>query len=156
MLRTVVFCYRTADQVATASLSVQIRREIRNRILLPGGHDLLMDHQTRMIFEHGLRFTQSIIDSLDLGRLHFHGRSLGKIYLRGRIHETLSAALALSVMLLNIANLGILPYMEGVDTVMGAVSGAAIMDAAACYDDHIAVLPDKEIIIYAFLKSGLG
>ena len=52
--------------------------------------------------------------------------------------------------------MGVLTYIEGVDTVMTAVLSAAVVDAAAGHDVHIAVFTDVEVVVNQFLNTGLG
>ncbi len=53
-------------------------------------------------------------------------------------------------------DVGIFPHVKGVHAVVPAGLVAAVVNAAARHNVHIAVLPDKEIVIYHFLHAGLG
>ena len=57
-------------------------------------------------------------------------------------------------MLFFITDIGILSYMEGMNTIMTALIATAVVDAAACHDGHIRTIRDIEIIINQIRHAG--
>ena len=96
------------------------------------------------------------VNTLDLDHLHLHGAALFHVNLCHRIQDTLAIAVAGAVMLLNIFNLGILSDIESMNTIMLGILHAAVVNAAAGYDDHIAVLADIEVIVNGLLETALA
>ena len=103
-----------------------------------------------------------------------HGNPFGKIGLRCpavRMYDVLSQRIispveqrmlmknkpvAAAVVLFGVLDLGVLAHVEGVDAVVAAVLLAAVMDAAARNDLHVAVLTDEEVVIDHLFQTGLG
>ena len=59
-------------------------------------------------------------------------------------------------MLFRVFDMGVLPDIKGVNTVMAAGFRAAVVDAAACHNVHIAVFTDIKVVVYQLLNAGLG
>ena len=59
-------------------------------------------------------------------------------------------------MLFNVAHAGILADEEAVDPVVAGLLRAAVVDAAAGDDGHIAVLADEKVVVDHILETGLG
>ena len=62
--------------------------------------------------------------------------------------------LGLAVVAFQIFDMAVLSDVEAMHTVVFAVLAAAIMDAAACNDDHVAVLADEKFVGDGLLMSG--
>ena len=72
------------------------------------------------------------------------------------VENALASALALAVVLLHIAHLGILAHVEGVDAVVLGGLTAGVVDAAASHNAHIAVLADVEVVVHQVGETSLG
>ena len=59
-------------------------------------------------------------------------------------------------MLFHILHLGIFTHKESVDAVVLRIAAAAVIYAAACYDDHVAVLAYEEVVVDSLLKAALA
>ena len=145
-----------ADDVAAAALPVEIRIEFRNRMLISGGHDLVVYHQAGALCQVSSGLAQGVVNAGNLGGFHFHVCILPQMHNSGRIHQPLAPALALAVVLFHIAHLAVFSHIEAVNAVMLAVAGAAVVDAAACNDGDIAVLSDVKVIVHIFLQTAFA
>ena len=96
------------------------------------------------------------IDALDLHHLEFGVRALFQIGLGHRVQDALSGPVALAVMLLNVFHAGILPDEEAVDAVVFGIVDAAVVNAAARHDHHVAVLADVKIVVNGLLQAALA
>ena len=141
----------TGDHVGCGIHAVQVYLEIRLRVLLSMGHNLLFDDQGRPVAKLGAGVPDGGVYAFDLGRLHLHIAALVHLNHGGRVQNPLSGSVALPVMLFHIFYLRVFPDMEGMDAVMLCGVVAAAVDAAACHDGHIGVLSDVEIIVYQIL-----
>ena len=73
-----------------------------------------------------------------------------------RSHHLLAAAVALAVVLFDIAQLGVFGQVESVDAVVLGIAAAAVVDAAAGNDGDIGALPDVEVVVDQILQAGLA
>ena len=144
------------DDVCAGVIAVEIDGEVRLRMLVTMGHDLFLDDERGTVRQVGLRVAIGGVDTLDLGRLHLHVGVLAEVNDRRRVHDILAVAVALAVVLFDVAHLGILADKEAVDAVMAGLLRAAVVDAAAGDDGHIAVLTDVKVIVDHVLEAGLG
>ena len=96
------------------------------------------------------------VDAADLGGIHLNGGALFQIYHGLGIHDFSALAVAVAVVLFAVLHAGVLAHIEGVDAVVAAFLIAAVVDAAAGHDVHIAVLADEEVVVDHFVEAGLG
>ena len=74
----------------------------------------------------------------------------------GGVHDLFAAAVALAVVLLHIAQPGVLCQVEGVDAVVLGVAAAAVVDAAPGNDGHVGSFADVEVVVHQVLEAGLA
>ncbi len=110
----------------------------------------------RVLAADDLRLPLGGVNAPDLDGLHLDGGALLQIDNGLGVHDAATGAVAVTVVLFRVFYMGVLTYIEGVQTVMAAGLGAAVVDAAARHNVHIAVFTDVEVIIDQFLNTGLG
>ena len=115
-----------------------------------------MHHQARALFELCDGVALRVVHALDLHHLHLHAAALADVDLGAGVHDALAAAGALAVVLLNVFELAVFADVEAVHAVMGGVLVAAVGDAAARDDDHVAVVAHKEVVVHDLLQAALG
>src|SRR5699024_6059132 len=81
--------------------------------------------------------------------------ALGQMDEGGVVHDLFAAAVALAVVLLHIAQPGVLGQPEGVDAVVLGVAAAAVVDAAPGNDGHVGSFADVEVVVHQVLEAGL-
>ena len=139
------------DDVRAGIIAVEVNGEVRLRVLMAVRHDLFLDDERGAVRQVGLRVAVCGVDALDLGRLHLHVGVLAEVDNRRRVHDVLAVAVALAVVLFDVAHLSTFFYIKGMDAIVTAIRTAAVVDAATGYDGHVCALTDKEIIIYHIL-----
>ena len=144
------------DDVRAGIIAVEVNGEVRLRVLMAVRHDLFLDDERGAVRQVGLRVAVCGVDALDLGRLHLHVGVLAEVDDRRRVHDVLAVAVALAVVLFDVAHPGVLADEEAVDAVVAGLLRAAVVDAAAGDDGHIAVLADVKVIVDHVLEAGLG
>ena len=72
------------------------------------------------------------------------------------VQDALARSLPFAVVLLHVANAGVLADPEAVDTVVLGLLVARVMDAAACDDGDIGVVADMKIVIDHVGQSRFG
>ena len=154
LLHAGVLGHAAAHHIGGAAVAVQVHVEIRHRLLVAGGHDLLMHHQRRPCGQIAAGFADGVVNAGDLGGLHLHVGALAQMHDGGGVHHLLAPAVPLAVVLFHVAQAGVFVQPEGVDAVMLGVPAAAVVDAAARDDGHIAVRPDVEIVVHQILQPG--
>ena len=120
------------------------------------GHEPLGDHGLSILAADDLSLTLGGVDAPDLDGLHLDGGALFQIDNGLGVHDAATGAVAVTVVLFRVFYMGVLAYIESMNTVMTAVLSAAVVDAAARHNVHIAVFTDVEVIINQLLNTGLG
>ena len=141
---------------ATGTVPIQRDLHVAFCHLITVGHEPLGDHGLSILAADDLSLTLGGVDAPDLDGLHLDGGALFQIDNGLGVHDAATGAVAVTVVLFRVFHMGVLTYIEGVDTVMTAVLPAAVVDAAAGHDVHIAVFTDVEVIVDQFLNTGLG
>ena len=119
-------------------------------------HEPLGDHRFRVLAADDLGFPLGGVNAPDLDGLHLDGSALLQIDDGLGIHDFAAGAVALAVMLFRVFYMGVLPDVKGVNAVMTAGFRAAVVNAAACHDVHVAVFADIKVIVHQLLDTGLG
>ena len=96
------------------------------------------------------------VNALDLDHLHLHVAPLFHVDFRDRVQNPLAGSVAFAVVLLDIFDLGVLSDIEAVDAVVFGVHAAAVADAAAGDDDHVAVLTYIEVVVNYVVQAALA
>ena len=156
LLPAVVAGHAAAYHIGAAALAVQADLKIGDRLLIAGGHDLLVNGQRGAGCQIAAGLSQRVVYPGDLGGLHFHHGAFLQMDDGGGVHHPLAAARAFAVVLFHIAQAGALPDVKGVNAVVGGFAVSGAVDAAAGNNGHIGVFPDVEIIVDQVLQPGLA
>ena len=105
------------DDVRAGIIAVEVNGEVRLRVLMAVRHDLFLDDERGAVRQVGLRVAVCGVDALDLGRLHLHVGVLAEVDDRRRVHDVLAVAVALAVVLFDVAHPGVLADEEAVSCV---------------------------------------
>ena len=146
---------RPGDDSPLGPLAVELDDHVALGVLLPMGQEALRHHGLGPLAADDLRLAEGGVDAPDLGGLHGDGSALLQVDHRLRVHDPAAGAVALAVVLLGVLHVGVLAHVEGVEAVVAALLAAAVVDAAAGHDVHIAVLADVEIVVDHLLDAWL-
>ena len=113
-------------------------------------HQTFSDHKLRSIREGSGGGALGGIHTLDLYSLHLHIAVFPKLHNGLGVHDTLPLAVPGAIMLFHIFYMAVLANIKSMNPIVAAVLVAAVMDSAASYDSHIAVVAYIEIIVYHF------
>ena len=117
------------------------------------GHQSFPYHQGRIGSKFCLRSANGGIHAFDLHHFHFHRTAFFQICFRHRIQDPFCASVPFAVMLFHIFYFTVLSYKKPMHAVMLRILHAAVMDAAAGHDHHVAVFPNIKIIVHCFLDA---
>ena len=120
------------------------------------GHELFRDHDSGSRCQLCSGEALGGVHALDLDRLHLHETVLAHLHLGLGVHDAAAVPIAASIVLFHVLHMGISADVETVESVMAAVAVAAVVDAAACHDGHVAVVPDIEIIVHHLRQAALA
>ena len=148
-------CHGAGHHICRRAVSVQIGFINAFGFLVPMGHEPFPDHQGRIGRQFRFRGADRGIHALDLHHFHFHGTAFFQIGFRHRVQNAFAPAVPFSVMLFHIFYFAVFAHKEAVHPVMLGILHAAVMDAAACYDDYITVFTDIKIVINRFFQSAV-
>ena len=146
---------RAGDHVGGRARAVQIDLEIRLGGLVAVGHDLLFNDQGRAVAQLRGGVAHGRAHAADLRRLHLHVAALVDLDDRDRVQDPVARARALGVVLLDVADLRVLPDVERVDAVVLHRLLAHAADAAARHDRDVRALADVKVVIHQVLQPGL-
>ena len=152
----VVLGHGPGDHPALGVLALQVDLHIALRRLIAVGQQPLGDDGLAAGGADNLGVPLGGVHAPDLDRVHLDGGALLQVDHRPGIEDFAALAVAFGVVLFAVMDLGVLPYMEGVDAVVAGFLVAAVVDAAAGHNLHVAVLPDVEVVIHRLLNAGLG
>ncbi len=96
------------------------------------------------------------VDAANLHGVHLDRGALLQIYDRLGVHHVGAGAFALAIVLFGVVHVGIFADVEGVHTVVTGLIAAAVVDAAAGHDVHVAVLTDVEVVVDHFGQARLA
>ena len=120
------------------------------------GHQSFRNHN----FCPAAKFCMGIADrgihTFNLYGFHFHIAACAHLNICFRVHNPFAIAVAHSVMLFNIFNLGICPNKKAVNTVVAAAGTAAVMNPTTSNNCHIAAVTHIKVIIYNLGKARLA
>ena len=148
--------HRAGDHVGAGIVAVELDGVAALGPLVAVGQQALVHHEARVLFELCDRVALGVVHALDLHHLHLDAAALADIDLGAGVHDALAAAGALAVVLLDVFDLGVFADVEAVYAVVGGVLIAAVGDAAAGDDDHVAVVADEEVVVHDLLQPALG
>ena len=148
--------HAAGDDVGVAARPVQVHGEVGLGVLLAVGHHLLVDDEGGVGAKGGPGGADGGVHALDLGGLHLHIAALAQLHHSGGVHDVLAVAVPLAIVPLDIAHPGVFAHVEGVDAVVLAVLHAAVVDAAAGHDGHVAVVPHEKVVIDQIGQAALA
>ena len=144
---------RTGNHVCRAAFAIQIYAVITYGLLIPVGHETLVNDQSCALSEFCLCITDGVIDSLDLGHLHLHVAVFFHVDFRARIEDALAGTVSGTIVFFDVFYLRALTDIEAVDTVVLTVLRTAVIDTAAGNDHDIGALADIKVVIDDFLDA---
>ena len=115
--------------------------------LVTVGHQSLPHHQPGSGGQLGDGLAVGVVHALDLGHLHLHDAVFFHVNLGAGVQNALALPVAGAVVLLDVLHLCVFAHPEAVDAVVLGIRLAAVVDAAAGDDDHVAVLADEEVVV---------
>ena len=155
-LDRVVLGHGPGDDPAGGVLARQDDVHLRLGGLAAVGEELFGDDGLAAGPYHDLGVALGGVHAPDLGGLHVDGGALVQVDDGLGVEDALAGALALAVVLLVVADLGVFAHVEGVDAVVLGGVTAGVVDAAAGDDVHVAVLADVEVVVDRLGEAGLG
>ena len=156
LLEGVIPGHRAGNHVRAGSFAVQVHHIVADRPLVPMGHQAFPYHQFRAGCQLRRGGAFRVVHALDLHHFHLGIAAFFHVHFCARIQDALAASRAGTVVLFNVPDPGVLPYIETVDTVMLGILVAAVVNAAACDNYHVRAFADEEVVIDHFLQSALG
>ena len=93
------------------------------------------------------------IHAANLHHFHFGHAVFFHVHFRAGVQQAFAGAVALAVVLFHVAHPGVFAHEKAVDAVVLAVLAAAVVDAAARHDDHVAVLADVKVVVHRFFEA---
>ena len=151
-----VLGHRPGDDPALGVLTVQLDDHVAVRHLAAVGQQPLCDDGLGPLAADDLGVPLGGVHAPDLHRVHLDGGALLQIHDGLGVHDLLTPAVPLGVVLFRVVDMGVFAHMEGVDAVVAGLLVAAVVDAAAGHDLHIAVLADVEVVVHRLFHTGLG
>ncbi|CAN4051266.1 IS66 family transposase, partial [Dysosmobacter welbionis] len=151
-----VLGHRPGDDPALGVLTVQLDDHVAVRHLAAVGQQPLCDDGLGPLAADDLGVPLGGVHAPDLHRVHLDGGALLQIHDGLGVHDLLAPAVPLSVVLFRVVDMGVFAHMEGVDAVVAGLLVAAVVDAAAGHDLHIAVPADVEVVVHRLFHTGLG
>ena len=143
--------HRPGNDVGAGIFPIQTDIKPALRILVPMGHETLLDHQLGPGCQMGHRIPLCGVHALDLDALHLHIASLIHGDLRPGIHDPFPFSISITVMLFHIFKLRVLSHKKTVDAVVAGFHIAAVVDPAAGDDGHIRIVSHKKVVAHRFI-----
>lgn len=116
--------HAAGDHQGFGIVPLQKHIHLGTRVLISVGKQPLLNDQLRILAHLALGVALGVIHTTDLLPVQGHGGSLLQIDDGLRIQNPFAGTNPLSVVLFRIGNLGVLAYVEGVNTVVLAVIAA--------------------------------
>ena len=144
--------HTAADDIRTASFSSEIDFEISDRALLPVRKDLLLHDQAGTFPKISDRPSVSIRDPAELCGFHDKAGVLLEHELRDGIEDLCAVALAVRIMLFDVAHLCVFLKMKRMDAVVSGIAAGIVVDAAPRNDGHVRICADVKVVVNSVLK----
>mgnify|MGYP000118594971 CR=1 FL=1 len=148
--------HRAGDDPGGTAPAVELDLHVGDGALAAVGHELLRDIELGVLLEDHEILPFGGVHPFDLCGFQVEDRALAHKNAGDGIEDLVPGTLALCVVVLDVGDIGVCPDVEGVDAVVLGVAVAAVVDAAARHNVHIAVFTDVEVIINQLLNTGLG